>query len=88
MNRNYPKDMTTLEIVELYAEERGFICDEDELTAKFDEEVAPLVLAAGISEDDSIAFSEEFNNWKDRLCEDGDIHPEQNSQYGYTGDYA
>ncbi len=84
MNYN---DENHLEMVELYAEEMGYISSEDELSIMFDEQVAPLVIEQ-YGADDEPAMSEGFNNWSDSLCKDGEIHPLQYSEYCYTGKYS
>jgi len=38
--------------------------------------------------DDEIAISEEFNNWTDAMCKNGDLHPEQYDKYCYVGKYS
>ncbi len=81
MNYN---DETLLEMVELYAEEMGHIASEDELSEVFDEQMLPAVIDQ-YGADDEPAISEGFNNWSDSLCKDGEIHPEQYSQYCYVG---
>ncbi len=81
--KNY-NDENLLEMVELYAEEMGYIASEDELSERFDEQVLPAVIDQ-YGTDDTIAISEEFNNWTDSLCKDGEIHPEQYSEYCYVG---
>lgn len=80
-------DENFLEMVELYAAEVGAIESEGELSERFDEEVAPLVIAE-YGADDEPAMAEAFNNWSDSLCKDGEIHPEQYNQYCYVGKYA
>lgn len=76
-----------LGMVELYAEEVGAIASEDELSEKFDEEIAELVVEQ-YGPDDEPAMSEAFNNWADGLCKDGEIHSEQYNQYCYVGTYS
>ena len=80
-------DENLLEMVELYAAEVGAIESEEELSIKFDEEVAELVVAE-YGPNDEPAMSEAFNNWTDMLCKDGEIHPEQYNNYCYVGNYA
>ena len=86
MSHNY-NDETLLEMVELYAEGAGNIASEQELSDIFDRDIAPLVLE-NYDADDYVAFSEAFNNWADGLCKDGEIHPEQYSNYCYVGTYS
>ena len=77
-----------LEVVEELAEERGYDIDSElSLSELFDETVAPHVIDQ-YGEDDTVAMSEEFNNWSDVLCKDGEIHPEQYAQYDYIGKYS
>lgn len=80
-------DEDLLGMVELYAEEVGTISSEDELSERFDADIAPLIIAQ-YGEDDQPAMNEGFNNWSDSLCKDGEIHPEQYNQYCYVGEYS
>ena len=77
-------DENLLEMVELYAAEVGAIDSEDMLSESFDANVLPGVIEQ-YSSDDEVAISEAFNNWSDALCKDGEIHPEQYSEYCYVG---
>ena len=72
-----------LEMVELYAEEMGYISCESELAELFEQDVLPEVIKL-YSADDEPAISEAFNNWSDALCKDGTIHPEQYRLYCYN----
>lgn len=76
-----------LDMVELYAEDNGWISSEQELSDRFDAEVLPHVIEQ-YGEDDSVAISEEFNNWTDMLCKDHEIHEEQYNNYCYVGRLA
>ena len=84
--RNY-NDENLLEMVELYAEEMGYIESEEELSECFDDGVAPIVIEK-YGEDDEPAMNEAFNNWTDSLCKNGEIHPEQYNKYCYVGKYS
>ena len=77
MNYN---DETLLEMVELYAEEMGYIASNEELNEMFDAEILPHVIAQ-YSADDEIAISEAYNNWAHELAESGEIHPIQYAEY-------
>lgn len=81
-----------LGMVELYAEEMGYIDSEEALSEKFDDEVAPGVLEAygkkGVEFADTVMMGEAFSDWADMLCKDGEIHPEQYNNYCYVGEYA
>jgi len=64
-----------------------------EFSARFDEEVAPMVLETyetyeTYDADDSIAFNEAFNNWTDDLCKDGDISEDVYNNVCYVGKYS
>ena len=89
MNYN---DENLLEMVELYADEMGYISSEDELSERFDQEVAPLVIdqhgTKGEEFEDTVMMNEAFNDWTDALTKDGEIHPEQYNKYCYTGEYS
>lgn len=76
-----------LDVIELYAEDNGMIASEEELSARFDRDVLPVVLET-YSESDSVAICEAFNDWTDSLCKDGEIHPEQYNHYCYVGRLA
>lgn len=78
---------TVLELAEAFAEENGGIASVDELSERFDAEIAPSVIEQ-YGEDDTVAMSEAFNNWSDALCKDGDLHQSQYNDYCYIGDYA
>jgi len=82
---NY-NDENLLEMIELYANEIGAIASEDELSEQFDAMIDECF--PDIDTDDEPMMSECFNNWTDGLCKDGEIHPEQYSQYCYTGKYS
>ena len=73
-----------LEMVEMYADEMGYISSEQQLSDEFDEMVLPAIIVQ-YSADDQPAIDEGFNNWSDSLCKDGEIHPEQYNQYCYIG---
>jgi len=83
--RHY-NDENLLEMVEKYAQEVGAIASEEELSAQFDDMIAECF--PGFDWDDKPLVSETFNNWTDGLCREGEIHPEQYSQYVYTGKYS
>lgn len=76
-----------IDLVEAYAADNGAIADESELSALFDEEIAPLVVEK-YGESDTCAMDEAFNDWTDGLCKDGVIHPEQYNTYTYVGKYS
>lgn len=80
-------DESLLSMVELYAEQMCYISSEEDLSDRFDNDVALLVIEQ-YGEDDKIAMSEAFNNWSDSLCKDGEIHPEQYNLYCYIGIYS
>jgi len=89
MNYN---DENLLGMVELYAEEMGYISSEDDLSARFDTDVLPGLIeqygVKGESFEDEPLLNETFNNWSDMLCKDGEIHPEQYNNYSYTGELS
>ena len=70
-----------LEVVEMYAEEQGWICDEDELSAAFDRDVLP-----SLDRHDQCEVDQSFNDWSDGLCKSGVIHPLQYHHYTYVGE--
>lgn len=77
-----------LGMVELYAEVMGYISSEDELSERFDTEVLPFILEAHGTYGRNIKSYEEFSNWTDMLCKEGEIHPEQYNQYCYVGELS
>ena len=82
------KGLDILDLAEAYAEENDSIfISEDAVSEYFDEYVAPMVLET-YGPDDTTAFNEEFNNWSDALCKDGDLHAEQYNEYCYVGKYS
>lgn len=76
-----------LEMVELIAAEYDLIASEEELSERFDDEIAPLVIEQ-YGENDTAAMDQAFNDWTDMLCKDGEIHEEQYSTYSYVGKYS
>ena len=76
-----------LEMVELYAEEMGYISSEEELSEKFDDEILPSIIEK-YGEDDLPAINEGFNDWTDGLCKGGEIHTKQYNNYCYVGQYS
>lgn len=79
--------MEELGLVEEWASDCGLISSEEELSAVFDEEIAPLVIEQ-YGENDEPAISEAFNNWSDGLCRGGVLHELQYENYCYVGKYA
>jgi len=73
-----------LEVVEYYAEDHGMIASEEELSARFDAEVLPHIIAQ-YGEEDTPAISQGFADWADSLARDGELHHEQDSTYCYVG---
>ena len=84
-------DDNLLNVVEYYASVNGLIEDEAALSKRFDHEIMPSILEQygkkGIAFDDTTLICEEFNNWADSLCQDGEIHPIQCDKYCYVGEY-
>ena len=80
-----------LEAVELWAGYHNpygvLITSERDLSNRFDEQIAPGVIAL-YRENDEPAMNEAFNNWSDMLCKEGEIHPEQYNEYCYVGEYS
>lgn len=90
MNYN---DENLLEMVELYASEANLpYWDEEALSHAFDRDIMPGIIEQcgkkGEAFDDETMVNEEFNNWSDMLCKDGEIHPEQYANYCYVGEYS
>jgi len=88
-------DETLLEVVEMYAEENshlGYIASEEELSDRFDAMIEEMGVEYKICPKsrkyDWGVISEDFNAWKDNLCRDGEIHPEQCDAYCYVGVYS
>jgi hypothetical protein len=80
------KHVSLLELVECYATENRLIDSEEMLSERFDQMIE--VFAPNFPLDDEPALSEEFNNWTDSLCKDGELHDEQYNQYGYVGKHS
>lgn len=76
-----------LEMVEMYAEEKGLISNEEELSKLFDDDIVDDVIV-DYGNDDIIAINVAFNNQSDSLCKDGIIHPVQYNAYCYVGKYS
>ena len=86
------KHFDLLEAVELWAEDHNIpygdlITSERDLSDRFDEQIAPGVIAL-YRENDKPAMNEAFNNWSDTLCKDGELHDEQYNKYCYVGKYS
>ena len=81
------KNMSELEVAEALAHWEDMVCTEEELSEKFDDEVGCL-MAEEIDPEDVVAFSEEFSNWADALCTNGEISTIQYESYGYVGKYS
>ena len=82
------KDATTLELAEEVASfYKELVQDEQDLSDRFDNEMAELVIEE-YGEDDEIAFNEAFSNWADGLCTDGIIHLSQYDSYEYVGAHS
>lgn len=60
---------------------------ERELSNRFDDEIAPYVLEA-YDADDEVAFNEEFSNFIDSLCKDGEIEYDVYMNVCYVGKYS
>lgn len=86
--RNY-NDENLMDMIEMYATSQGLIDSEEALSERFDEEVLPTILEThgkpGVEFNDTCMINEEFNNWSDMLCKEGEIHPEQYNNYCYVG---
>ena len=59
---------------------------EENISADFDEHVAPFVFEQ-YGRGDGPAFREAFNNWTDGLCKDGEISDETYDRLVYVGKY-
>lgn len=85
-------DENLLQMIELYAEEKGYISCEYDLSERFDNEIMPMLIETygikGEAFDDDPMVNESFSNWSDSLCKGGEIHPEQYNQYCYVGKYS
>ena len=76
-----------LELVEHYGERWNGISSEKQLSDRFDEDLADVVVEQ-YGRDDQCAIDQAFNDWTDMLCKEGEIHPEQYDKYTYVGKYA
>lgn len=84
--RNY-NSLSILDIVEEWGYDNGLLSSEEEVSERFDENIAPFVIEQ-YSEDDRIAMNEAFNDWTDSLCKDGELHELQYENYEYVGKWA
>lgn len=90
------KNKDLLELVEELASYEGLPDSEEALSERFDEYLESLEGCEECGhnhyieqlENDPVMLSEEFSNYKDMLCTEGTIHPEQVSQYNYVGNYS
>lgn len=76
-----------IDVIEAFASDNNWIASEEALSDRFDEEVAPLIIAQ-YGENDQPAINQAFNNWTDSLREEGEIHSEQYNNYCYIGEYS
>lgn len=77
-------DYIELELAEWIADRCGGICSEEMLSDMFDQ----MLDEFGIDfSEDIVALNEEFSNYADMLCKDGNIHPSQYENYEYAGKY-
>lgn len=83
----YWKNKTVLEIVEALAEYADEICQEEQLSEMFDQDIAPDVIE-GDGQNDAPAMRQAFNDWTDGLCKDGVIHESQYNAYSYVGKWG
>lgn len=77
-----------LEVVEMYANEQGWIASEEELSEAFDrmiEECRDIETKYKLK-NDAVMLLEEFSNYADGLCKAGDIHSVQYEEYEYIGE--
>ena len=70
-----------IDAIELYAEKNGLISSENDLSERFDKEIAPSVT-------DETMIKNAFEIWVDSLCLSGELHDEQFSHYSYDGKYS
>ena len=75
-----------LQMVEMYAEEVGYISSEEQLSEHFDSVLEGCCPNFDLA--DYIAINEAFSDWSDGLCKDGEIHPEQYNNYEYVGKHS
>lgn len=93
---DHQADTDKLALVEAWAAYENIpsgslIESESELSEQFDAEVLPLIKqhcdSSGLVWPDYPMIREEFNNWTDSLCRDGQLHEEQYNNYCYVGEY-
>jgi len=72
---------------ELASMEAHVFTDEEQVSAVFDDEILPYVVAT-YGENDQPAIDEAFNDWTDSLCKEGLLHDSQYSNYTYVGRLA
>lgn len=90
MIKNY-NDETPLEMVELYAAEKGYISSAAEASEQFDQDIMPGLIEKygrpGYAFDDTDALCQAWGEWMDSECKEGNIHPLQYDQYDYEGKF-
>lgn len=79
--------LTMLNLIEGYGEANDLIASEEQLSERFDEEVAPFIIEK-YGKNDEVAMNTAFNDWTDSLCQDGEIHEVQYNAYCYVGKYS
>ena len=73
-----------LSVIEMYAEEQGWIASEEELSERFDSFLEECCEPNKMTPTDIRCA---FPDYVDMLCKDGEIHPEQANSYCYEGIY-
>lgn len=78
-----------LELVELYAKEKGYISSEDELSILFDRMIddnyMPMEKITLFANDPCLLYT--YANFKEDTYSSGDIHELQYQSYNYVGVY-
>ena len=82
------KNLELIDIVEEYAMYNNLIESEEQLSERFDSMLEESNFFDTYGKDDSAAINEEFCNYSDSLCKDGQIHEVQYDNYCYVGKFA
>ena len=80
--------VTEIELAESFAEHNVIGYDSElALSEAFDADIVQSVIDQ-YGEDDQCAIDQEFNDWTDGLCKDGQLHSSQYQEYVYVGKYS
>ncbi len=85
----FTHDDVDLDVVEAFAHDNGLIYSESKCSERFDDMIKECCNDyASWAYDDAVMVNEEFSNWKDSMCSDGELDEHQVNEYDYVGGFA